>query len=83
MAEQVDTPQDQVFFKVTKVVTYKYDYPMTEDELHDCRQDAMNDSSNFLEKWGNNNDAKKTGEEIQSISVLDADDSDGDNSWYI
>jgi hypothetical protein len=56
---------------------------MTEDELHDCRQDAMNDSSNFLEKWGNDNDAKQTGEEIQSISVLDADDSDGDDSWYI
>lgn len=83
MAEQVDTPQDTVFFKVTKVVTYKYDYPMTEDELYDCRQDAMNDSDNFMGKWGNDNDAKQTGEEIQSISVLDADDSDGDNSWYI
>jgi len=56
---------------------------MTEDELHDCRQDAMNDSDNFMDKWGNDNDAKQTGEEIQSISVLDADDSDGDNSWYI
>lgn len=83
MGKQVDTPQDTVFFKVTKVVTYKYDYPMTEDELYDCRQDAMNDSDNFMGKWGNDNDAKQTGEEIQSISVLDADDSDGDNSWYI
>ncbi len=83
MGEQVDTPQDTVFFKVTKVVTYKYDYPMTEDELHDCRQDAMNDSDNFMGKWGNDNDAKQTGEEIQSISVLDADDSDGYNSLYI
>lgn len=83
MGEQVDTPQDTVFFKVTKVVTYKYDYPMTENELYDCRQDAMNDSYNFMGKWANDNDAKQTGEEIQSISVLDADDSDGDNSWYI
>ena len=58
MGEQVDTPQDTVFFKVTKVVTYKYDYPMTEDELHDCRQDAMNDSGNFMGKWAN--DRKET-----------------------
>ena len=83
MGEQVDTPQDTVFFKVTKVVTYKYDYPMTEDELHDCRQDAMNEPSRFMSMWANENDATQTGEEIQSISVLDADDSDGDNSWYI
>jgi hypothetical protein len=83
MGEQVDTPQDTVFFKVTKVVTYKYDYPMTENELYDCRQDAMNEPSRFMSMWANENDATQTGEEIQSISVLDADDSDGDNSWYI
>lgn len=83
MVEQVDTPQDAVFFKVTKVVTYKYDYPLKENELYDCRQDAKNEPSRFMSMWANENDAKQIDEEIQSISVLDADDSDGDNSWYI
>jgi len=83
MGEQVDTPQDQVFFKVTKVVTYKYDYPLKENELYDCRQDANNEPSRFMSMWANENDAKQIDEEILSISVLDADDSDGDNSWYI
>jgi len=79
LVEQVDTPQDTVFFKVTKVVTYKYDYPLKENELYDCREDANNEPSRFMSMWANENDAKQTEEEILSIDVIEGD---GENDWY-
>lgn len=81
MVEQADLlPNDQeISFQVTKVVTYKYQYPMKENELFDARQDALNEPNRFMTMWANKNDAKQTGEEILSIDVVEGD---GENDWF-
>jgi hypothetical protein len=81
LGEQVNTQpnNEQITFKVTKVVTYKYDYPMTDNELYDCRQDAENEHNRFMSQWCNHNDAKETGSEILSIEVVEGD---GENDWF-
>ena len=81
MEEQADTQakNEEITFQVTKVVTYKYDYPMTENELWDARQDALNEPNRFMTKWCNENDAKQTKEEILSIDVIEGD---GENDWF-
>jgi len=60
LGEQASTQQkdEEITFQVTKVVTYKYDYPMTENELWDARQDALNEPNRFMTMWCNENDAK-------------------------
>jgi len=81
LEEQADTQakNEEITFQVTKVVTYKYDYPMTENELYDCRQDAENEHNRFMSQWCNENDAKQTKEEILSIDVIEGD---GENDWF-
>ena len=81
MGEQANTQQkdEEITFQVTKVVTYKYDYPMTENELWDARQDALNERNRFMTMWWNENDAKQTKEEILSIDVVEGD---GENDWF-
>lgn len=81
MGEQANTQQkdEEITFQVTKVVTYKYDYPMTENELWDARQDALNEPNRFMTMWCNENDAKQTKEEILSIDVVEGD---GENDWF-
>ena len=81
LGEQANTQQkdEEITFQVTKVVTYKYDYPMTENELWDARQDALNEPNRFMTMWCNENDAKQTKEEILSIDVVEGD---GENDWF-
>ena len=81
LGEQADTQvqDEEITFQVTKVVTYKYQYPMKPNELHDARQDALNEPNRFMSMWCNEDDAKQTKEEILSIDVVEGD---GENDWF-
>ena len=81
MGEQANTQakDEEITFQVTKVITYKYDYPMTEKELWDARQDALNEPNRFMTIWCNEYDAKQTKEEVLSIDVVEGD---GENDWF-
>ena len=81
MGEQADTQvqDEEITFQVTKVVTYKYQYPMKPNELHDAGQDALNEPNRFMSMWCNENDAKQTKEEVLSIDVVEGD---GENDWF-
>lgn len=82
MVEQVDTQEQssqEITFKVTKVVTYKYKYPMESNELYDARQVALESNSSFMDRYANDNDSEVVDEEVTFIEVVEGD---GENDWF-